>query len=161
MQRLASRGLCDAIVTQFADGHEHASEEVAAWCGHLIPPELAIRELERKQRSPGLTLRDKVEKGRLGMIRKALAGLGAEPRGQTARTRWSRFCLAAEGDGVVYGMQKGSAHHGAKLNEEMVREIRLRYAFGSVLQKELAAEYGVSVGTIRDVLTRKCWRHVA
>lgn len=161
MQRLASRGLRDAIVARFADGNEHASEEVAAWCGHLIPPELAIRELERKQSSPNLTLRDKVEKGRLGMVRKALSDLGAEPRGQTVRTRWSRFCLAPEGNGVVYGVQKGSAHHDAKLNEEMVREIRLRYAFGSVLQKELAEEYGVSVGTIRNVLTRKLWRHVA
>lgn len=53
---------------------------------------------------------------------------------------------------------RGSRHGLAKLNEQKVVEIRR--LGGLVSQRKLAASYGVSQGTIRDVLNRSLWKHV-
>lgn len=53
----------------------------------------------------------------------------------------------------------GAAHHQARLTEADVREIRQRYADGA-LQRELAAEYGVSRGHIGGIVTGRFWRRV-
>ena len=50
-------------------------------------------------------------------------------------------------------------HHGmAKLTEDIVRQIRARYARGNV--KLLADEFGVAIGTVRDIYYRRRWKHV-
>lgn len=54
---------------------------------------------------------------------------------------------------------RGTQHYLAKLGAADVRRIRRLVANGAV-QAHLAREYGVSTGTIRDLLQRKTWRHV-
>lgn len=53
----------------------------------------------------------------------------------------------------------GSAHPGAKLNEEQVQEIRNQYRHG-VTQKEIAIQYGVARQTISKVVNHKRFKHV-
>ena len=52
---------------------------------------------------------------------------------------------------------KGSLHSQSKLTEDQVLEIR---AQESILQKDLAIQYGVSVQTINDIIKRRAWKHV-
>ena len=54
----------------------------------------------------------------------------------------------------------GSANKNAKLTEDVVREIRRRYAQGGISQQALADEYGVSQSKISDAIHRKTWAHV-
>jgi hypothetical protein len=46
----------------------------------------------------------------------------------------------------------------AKLNWDAVGDIRQRYAEGGVTQEPLAANYGVTVESISNVLRRRTWR---
>lgn len=55
------------------------------------------------------------------------------------------------------GAHAGERHHNAKLTEEMVREIRAA-PHGS---HALAAYYGISYGTLKDVRSGKNWRTVS
>ena len=62
-----------------------------------------------------------------------------------------------------HGLQKlpkGSLNPYAKLTEEQVIEIRLRFKPYVVMMKDLTIEYGVKKATIKDVVTRKSWKHV-
>lgn len=52
----------------------------------------------------------------------------------------------------------GSAHHRARLTEADVREIRRRYAAGA-LQRDLAAEYGISRGHVSGIVRGRFWQH--
>lgn len=52
---------------------------------------------------------------------------------------------------------KGEALPQHKLTKHEVVEIRQRYAVGTVSYKELAAEYGVSLSNIAQIITRKIW----
>lgn len=54
---------------------------------------------------------------------------------------------------------RGERHSQAKLTEAQVREIRSRVAAGEV-QRRLAAEYGVNVATVCNIVNRKIWAHV-
>ena len=60
-------------------------------------------------------------------------------------------------DGARY--QRGEAHHASKLTASIVRNIRAKraagYSFG-VLSKE----FGVAIGHIFRIVTRKAWAHV-
>jgi hypothetical protein len=49
----------------------------------------------------------------------------------------------------------------AKLTEILVRIIRAKYASGDFSMDALAYQYGVSDVTIRRVVTRERWKHVA
>lgn len=60
---------------------------------------------------------------------------------------------------VPSGM-KGEQHPMAKVTEVQVLAMRSRYALGGVLQKELAAEYGISKYQASQILLRKTWRHL-
>lgn len=53
----------------------------------------------------------------------------------------------------------GERQHLAKLNAELVGQIRQRKAAGESLNR-LAVAFGVSKGTIAQVVLRKTWRHV-
>lgn len=67
-------------------------------------------------------------------------------------------------DKMAKGRQRnvrGVHQHDAKLTDELVREIRARYATGGVTQAQLGSEYGVSQHAICLVTRRKTWKHVA
>jgi hypothetical protein len=55
---------------------------------------------------------------------------------------------------------RGERQHLAKLTETAVREIRRRYATGSITQTQLAKEFGVGQPRISAALRRETWKHV-
>lgn len=55
---------------------------------------------------------------------------------------------------------KGEENPTSKLTAEQVREIRRRYEAGGVFQRELAAEFGVTVPHINVIIHRKRWKHL-
>ena len=55
---------------------------------------------------------------------------------------------------------RGERSGQAKLTEYQVKEIRLRYASGTVTQRALASEYKVTQTNIRYIVTRRSWQHV-
>ncbi|BBY54220.1 hypothetical protein MKOR_14710 [Mycolicibacillus koreensis] len=58
-------------------------------------------------------------------------------------------------------VHRGEAHACARLNDQLVREIRARYAAGDGTHRSLGAEYEVSHFTIGEVVRRRRWMHVA
>lgn len=52
---------------------------------------------------------------------------------------------------------KGEQHPGAKLTKIQVAQIRKRYAKGGILQRELAAEYGIEQTTISRIVRGASW----
>ena len=52
----------------------------------------------------------------------------------------------------------GEAHYFAKLTATDVNEIRARYAAGGISQPRLAREYGVSCGSIANIIHNRTWR---
>lgn len=59
-------------------------------------------------------------------------------------------------DNALHGVLKGARHPNCKLTEEAVREIRR----SPMRNKELAAKFGVSHGSISRVRAGKGWTHV-
>lgn len=65
-------------------------------------------------------------------------------------------------DAVTRGrIKKGSGHHGAKLTEEQVLEIKRRFSAGGVGQAVLAREFGISKVAMLDVLRGRTWAHAS
>ncbi len=60
-----------------------------------------------------------------------------------------------------YGNSFGTINGNSKLTDAKVIEIRKRWKWRKVFQKDLAMEFGVSRMTIKRVLHGKCWKHVA
>lgn len=58
------------------------------------------------------------------------------------------------------GGNHGSRHGLSRLTERQVREIRSSYRPYVVSMAQLANKYGVSHWTIKDVISRKNWRHI-
>jgi hypothetical protein len=58
-------------------------------------------------------------------------------------------------------LPRGEQHLQARLTADNVAEIRRRYQEGGVLQRDLAAEFGVAQTLISAVVRRVIWRHVA
>jgi hypothetical protein len=56
-------------------------------------------------------------------------------------------------------MKAAAGRAPCKLNESAIRDIRFRYALG-VLQRDLAAEYGLHQADISNIVNRKYWKHV-
>ncbi len=56
---------------------------------------------------------------------------------------------------------RGSSSPNAKLTDDQVRDIRLRYAAGGISQTVLGAEYGVVHTVVGKIVRREMWRHVA
>jgi hypothetical protein len=69
--------------------------------------------------------------------------------------RWAHLGGAVEGKRMV----KGERHHAARLNADLVREIRRRAAAGENLSA-MARELGVSNGAIDHCVARRSWKHV-
>lgn len=57
-------------------------------------------------------------------------------------------------------MPKGSQKTQAKLNEEKVLEMRLKFQQRSITYKSLAAEYGVSSKTAQQAIKGDTWQHI-
>lgn len=55
---------------------------------------------------------------------------------------------------------RGEDNGNAELTESDVREIRRLSAAGGISQRALARQFGVSQGTINQIVTRKTWKHV-
>jgi len=65
------------------------------------------------------------------------------------------------GDAAAKGRSaRGESQGGHILTEDEVRSIRARYAPHKVTARMLAADYGVSPGTIRAVVSGRSWRHL-
>jgi hypothetical protein len=58
-------------------------------------------------------------------------------------------------------MKRGGDHYRARLTDDQVREIRLRYSFGGISQSRLAAEFCVIQTTISSIIIGKTWTHIA
>jgi len=58
----------------------------------------------------------------------------------------------------TYVHHKGENHYAALVNEAAVLDIRANYHYGT--GKLLAAKYGISVATVRDIAKRRSWKHV-
>ena len=59
-------------------------------------------------------------------------------------------------DRHVYGEKQGAS----RLTDELVLDIRKRYSFGNVTQRELAKEFGVCQWTISACIRRSTWKHL-
>jgi hypothetical protein len=57
-------------------------------------------------------------------------------------------------------MSRGSRNPRAKLDESDIIEIRRRFADGGILQRELAAEYGIVQSAVSDILNFRKWKHL-
>lgn len=55
---------------------------------------------------------------------------------------------------------RGERCAASKLTKEKVVEIRNLYANGGMLQREIAAIYGVARETIVDIVNRRTWKHI-
>lgn len=77
-----------------------------------------------------------------------------DSKGRQARGGRHGFALHPE------TIARGERASKAKLTEDQVREIRERYASGTVTTRSLGEEYGVSHTSIRFVIRRKSWWHV-
>lgn len=55
---------------------------------------------------------------------------------------------------------RGEAVSNAKLTDQIVREIRRRYAAGGISMQHLAREYGVGAMTIHRAIRGHTWRHL-
>lgn len=54
----------------------------------------------------------------------------------------------------------GSRHGMSKLTEDKVRQIRSLYQNREANQYELAKRFGISQGTISEIINRKLWDHI-
>lgn len=55
---------------------------------------------------------------------------------------------------------RGVSHHSAKLNPDLVREIRQKHKSGLLGTYDIAREYGVTQAAAWAVVARKTWKHV-
>lgn len=67
---------------------------------------------------------------------------------------------AVVGQRMTENMPRGSQCKWAKLSEDQVRDIRLRYSTTRVTQRTLSTEFGVSLMTINDIIHRRRWKHL-
>jgi hypothetical protein len=55
---------------------------------------------------------------------------------------------------------KGQQKHNTKFRNEDIISIRARFVPYKVTREDLAKEYGVSPATIKDIVTRRSWKHL-
>jgi len=68
-------------------------------------------------------------------------------------------------EGMTWQYDYTALHRGtnistAKLDDDKVRQIR-RLATEGVFHREIAARFGVTMATVKDVIHRRSWRHVS
>lgn len=65
-------------------------------------------------------------------------------------------------DSVKHGhTSRGSHRPSSKLTEEKVREIRSLVEAGDISKKAIARKFGISDGTVRDIMSRRLWKHLS
>lgn len=64
------------------------------------------------------------------------------------------------GGGPSLGAQVGELNNGARLTAADVAAVRARYAPGTVTYLALATHFGVSPGTIADIVKHRTWTHL-
>lgn len=65
--------------------------------------------------------------------------------------------VVTQRENVRKGLTKGPKNHFAKLTQEIVDEIRSKWATGNYLKKELAKEYNLSATHVGDLIRMKWW----
>lgn len=60
----------------------------------------------------------------------------------------------------IKGQLKGEEANGVKLTEKKVLEIRVIMASGKVRNQDVAIVYGVDRRTVRDIASRRTWKHI-
>lgn len=83
------------------------------------------------------------------------ARYGIRPQ-NVSEIRHGRSWAHIEGETVTVHSRSGSGHHGAKLDEADIHEIRTSKARGV----DLAARFGVTKTTISDIRNRRIWKHI-
>lgn len=86
-----------------------------------------------------------------------MADCKAKGRTASGRELGRRIMASKVASGnVVQGERSGTA----KLTDEAVREIRSRVASGETMIS-IYRSYGISYAQIRNIVSRRAWRHVA
>ena len=57
--------------------------------------------------------------------------------------------------------QQGEAHWNVRLTAEAIRQIRAQRWERGLPYKKIAAEWGISPGTVRKITERRIWKHLA
>lgn len=55
---------------------------------------------------------------------------------------------------------KGATHHRARLTEDNVRDILIQTNANTATMSDLARKYGIARQSVRDIVQRRCWKHV-
>ena len=84
-----------------------------------------------------------------------MADMAQKGRAPGGNASGSRNGMRTHPDSVI----RGSANRSAKLSEAQVREIRARHPAES--SRALAAAFGVGASTVKRILRRESWTHVA
>ncbi len=95
-------------------------------------------------------------------VRPSHLHLGDRPKNVAEAVERKRVASGAR-HWVTYrpnSIAKGERNGHAKMTAEQVLAARRRYAAGGILQRELAAEYGVTRETMRSALRGKNWKHL-
>jgi hypothetical protein len=84
-------------------------------------------------------------------------GIAYERRGHLflAPTQGNATDMAEKGRST-----RGERNAQAKLTADQVRRMRALYAAGTIMQKELAAQFGVSPACVRTIVTGRHWKHL-
>lgn len=106
----------------------------------------------------------------------ALAFIGPPPAGKNLVCHRDGIRTNNRADNLFWGspadnsadmIRKGRSAKGARhprprarITEDVVRNLRSRYAAGGVLQRDLAREIGYTIQGVNDIIRRKTWAHV-
>lgn len=83
-------------------------------------------------------------------IRDALAKGRLAPQRETFKRLWRE----------EWGDRRGSNIHCSKLTDDDVREIKRIYALGEAGYKTLGDQFGISFGSVRDIIKGTSWAHI-
>lgn len=159
---LVRRGLVEV----FSDGRvlrrfgRHCGKPASYWTGHITQFYVVVRGVRYQCSAARLVwmhFNGPIPYGRVvvqidGDRRNISAGnlmLVSEGRAMTLAHRHGRLRRAV-----------GAANAATKLDESKVRAIRLRRMDNARLV-DIAREFGISISTVDQVVTRRTWRHVA
>jgi len=117
---------------------------------HRCDVRLCVRPEHLFRGTKGDNARDMVSKGR--------SATGDRNGSRLHPERVSRG--AGHGAAVSAACPHGERHYRARLTEADVLAARAAYARGEASQTRLAAQYGVSRGTMQDALMGRTWHHV-
>lgn len=88
---------------------------------------------------------------------------GRQARGPDHVARMKRVAARGLANGAhtkPWRVRRGEGNH-AKLTTQQVTEMRRRHAAGEANCAQLGSAYGVHATTVRDIVKRRKWRHVA